>query len=134
MNGTTKLMIQLYKLDTLGYDFMGYEMSGNGMYTYHHFIIPKRNGGSYSVKNGAIIRGSPHDYLHIIEKYDLEIFNLITSEMIDMNLKGYLDYNNIVHIDELLSIFERDYASVHNKKGSGIVKEEYTRRLVRRKY
>lgn len=133
MNDIVKLMIKLYKLDSLGYDFMGYDMDGNGMYTYHHLIIPKRQGGSYSVKNGAIIRRIPHDYLHIIEKYDLELFNLITSEMIDMNLKGYLDIINIIHIDELLSIFERDYSNKHSKKGTSIIKEEYTRRLIRKK-
>ncbi len=132
MNDTVKLMIKLYALDTLGYDFMGYEMKDNGMYTFHHLIVPKKCGGSYSVKNGAIIRRIPHDYLHIIEKYDLEIFNLITSEMIDMNIKGYLDIENIYNINELLCIFERDYSNIKTKKGNSIIKEEYVRRRVRK--
>lgn len=133
MNDITKLMILIYKLEKLGYDFMGYEKAGNGDYSYHHLIIPKRHNGPATVQNGAIIRRVPHDYLHIIERYDLELFNAITSEMVDMNVKGYLDMINIQNINALLCYFEREYSGEYTKKGHPIVKEEYTRRLVRKR-
>ena len=75
MNDITKLMIEMYKLEQLGYDFLGYEKEGNGEYSFHHLLIPRRHNGPVSIENGAIIRRVPHDYLHQVEFYDLELFN-----------------------------------------------------------
>lgn len=132
MNDITKLMIEMYKLEQLGYDFLGYEKEGNGEYSFHHLLIPRRHNGPVSIENGAIIRRVPHDYLHQVEFYDLELFNAITSEMVDMNLKGHLDMINIANIDTLLCYFEREYSGKTTKKGHPIVKEQYTRRLIRK--
>ena len=53
--------------------------------------------------------------------------------MIDENIKGYLDMENIRYIDDVLNEFEREYSGKYTKKGYPIVKEEYTRRLVRKR-
>ena len=140
MKEITKLMIKKYALMKLKYDFMGYEFQRSNQLSFHHLIVPKRYckqeglGEGYLNWNGAILRQSTsHDYLHIIERYDPEIFELITSEMIDENLKGRLDMENIKAIDDLLSYFEREHCSDRTKKGNLIIKPEYTRRLVRKK-
>ena len=109
MNDITKLMIEMYKLEQLGYDFLGYEKEDNGEYSFHHLLIPRRHNGPVSIENGAIIRRVPHDYLHQVEFYDLELFNAITSEMVDMNLKGHC-------------YFEREYSG---KTTKGEVKDEF---------
>lgn len=131
MKDITRLMVLMYKLDLLGIDFMGYEKEGNGELSYHHLIIPKRKGGIETIQNGAIIRRIPHDYLHIIERYDPEIFRYLTSEMIDMNVKGYIDMENIENIDDLLYNFENDHARTRTKKGKPIIKDKYLRRKLR---
>jgi hypothetical protein len=129
----TRLMINEYKLKQLGFDFMGYTLQKNDIYTYHHLIIPKRHNGPMTKENGAILCGSTsHPYLHLIENYDYERFLAITSEMIDQNTKGKLDPENILYIYDILESFEREYSGKRNKKGKEIIKPEYTKRLIKK--
>ena len=138
MRDITKIMIKKYALMKLKYDFMGYEFNNPNQLSFHHLIVPHRLckskglGEGYIEWNGAILRqNTSHDYLHIVERYDLDMFNAITSEMIDENVKGYLDIENIKAIDDILNNFEREYCSARTKKGYPLIKEEYTRRLIR---
>lgn len=138
MREITKIMIKKYALLKLKYDFMGYEFNNPNQLSFHHLIVPHRLckskglGEGYIEWNGAILRqNTSHDYLHIVERYDLDMFNAITSEMIDVNVKGYLDIENIKAIDDILNNFEREYCSARTKKGYPLIKEEYTRRLIR---
>lgn len=61
------------------------------------------------------------------------MFNALTNEMIDENIKGYLDMENLKYIDDILRCFEREYCGQRTKKGKPIIKEEYTRRLLTKK-
>lgn len=142
MRELTKIMIKKYALNKLKYDFMGYEFQQTNQLSFHHLIVPHRLckqqglGEGYLEWNGAILTQSKfsnaHDYLHIIERYDLDMFNAITSEMIDENIKGYLDMENLRYIDDILRSFEREYCGQRTKKGYPLIKEEYTRRLIKR--
>ena len=135
MRQVTKLMIKEYKIEKLGFDFMGYELNRNDILTFHHLIVPRRNckkeglGEGYLKWNGAIIQSIPHAYLHVIESRDLDMFNYITSEMIDENIKGRLDIENIKNIYDVLEQFEREHSGDRTKKGKVLIKEEYTRRM-----
>lgn len=130
MKEVTKLMINEFKIKELGYDFMSYSLPKGDIYTFHHLIIPNRKNGPYERWNGAILCGkSSHPYLHTIEAYDYDRFTDITSEMIDMNIKGYLDINNLRCIDDILCSFEREYANKRTKKGKILIREEYTKRV-----
>ena len=129
MKEITKLMINEFKIKQLGYDFMGYSLNKNDIYTAHHLIVPARHGGKLTRQNTAVLCGqSSHPYLHVIENKDEEIFYHITSEMIDMNIKGCLDVENLREIDDLLTYFEREHCSDRGKKGKMLIKEEYLRR------
>lgn len=137
----TNLMINEFKLRELGMDFMGYSLQEhNNTYTFHHLIVPRRNcasqglGDGYYRWNGAIIFRSPHDYLHTIERYDYDRFSALTSEMVDENIKGRIDPVNLENIDDILQGFEREYCGHRTKKGRPLIKEEYTRRLVLKKF
>lgn len=140
MRDITKLMILKYKLLDLKYDFMGYEFNKEKELSFHHLIVPKRickvqriTEDGYLEWNGAILKmKTSHQYLHVIERYDRDMFNAITLQMIDENLKGYLDTNNIKYIDDVLKCFEREYSGARTKHGDPLIKEEYTRRLIRR--
>lgn len=125
-------MIREFKIKELGYDFMGYHLNKNDTLTYHHLIIPKKEHGKITRANGAIIQRIPHDYLHLIQNKDEDIFYYLSSEMIDMNIKGYLDIKNIRNINDVLCLFEREHCSDRNKKGKLLIKEEYTHRLLKR--
>lgn len=125
-------MCNYWKILELGYDFAGFEIAKKDV-SYHHLIIPNRLGGPATVQNGAILNGSTsHPYIHVIENYDPDMFCAISSEMIDENIKGYLDMENILRIYDIMDCFEREYSGKRTKKGKEIIKEEYTRRLLKR--
>lgn len=127
MKSITRLMIDVYNLKKI--DFMGYQFTKNNA-SYHHLVVPRRLGGPETIDNGAVLNGkTSHPYLHRIESVDLDMFNHITSEMIDINIKGYLDIYNLRKIDDILTQFEREHSSDTTKKGKLLIKEEYTRRV-----
>ena len=131
MKTVTRLMFNMYKIKDLGYDFMGYAVNKNNA-SYHHLIIPRRLKGSMTIENGAVLNGfTSHPYLHAIEKVDLDIFDSITSEMIDENIKGRVDIYNIKKIDDLLLFFEREHSGDYTKSVHLLIKEEYTKRMTR---
>lgn len=131
MKTITRLMIREFKIDDLGFDFMGYSINKKNA-SYHHLIVPRRLKGPMTRENGAILNGfTSHPYLHTIERIDIEIFNLITSEMIDENIKGKLDIENLKRIHDLLLFFEREHCSDYTKNNKPLIKEEYTRRLIK---
>lgn len=130
MREITKLMIREFNIKQLGYDFMGYSLQKDDKYNFHHLIIPRRYGGQYERWNGAILCSkTSHPYIHIIENKDCEMYCYLTAQLIDMNIKGHLDINNLRKIHELLETFERHYSGCRTSKGKVLIKEEYTKRV-----
>ena len=132
MREVTKLMVNDFKIMKLGYDFLGYKVNRKQDLSFHHLIIPRRHckeaglGEGYLYWNGAILRqNTSHDYLHLIENIDPEIFYELTSEMIDENIKGRLDIDNLKRIHDLLLYFEREHDHDTSKKGKLLIKREF---------
>lgn len=132
MREVTKIMIRDFKIMKLGIDFMGYKVDRKESLSFHHLIVPHRSckeyglGEGYLYWNGAILmQKTSHEYLHLIEQKDLDVFNYITSEMLDMNMLGRLDEKNLKNIDEVLKSFEREYSYVKGSKGKYLIKEDY---------
>lgn len=137
MREITKLMINQFRIMKLGYVFMGFTVDKKSSLSYHHLIMPRRLcsqnglGEGYLWWNGAILRqDTSHNYLHLIEAKDYEIFLAITSEMIDQNIKGYLDIDNLRRINDLLKIFEKEHCYDRGKKGKLLIKDSYYRRMI----
>lgn len=135
MKEIAERMIKDFKIMKLGFDFMGYNVDKKSSLSFHHLIIPRRESRKYKIGdgylywNGAILKqNTSHDYLHLIESKDHDMFLAITSEMIDENIKGYLDISNLRYINDVLCQFEREYCSDLSKKGKLLIKEEYLRR------
>lgn len=119
-------MIKIYKINKLGFDFAGYTFNNKNELSYHHTIIPKRDGGLSTFENGSILnQQTSHDYLHYIELYDEEIFNLITKQLIEENLNQKIDIQNLRRIRDLLIYFEKEHCSTRTKKGKLLIKEDY---------
>lgn len=132
MKEITKIMINDFKIMKLGMDFMGYHVNRKQDLSFHHLIIPRRHckeaglGEGYLYWNGAILRqDTSHEYAHVIEKIDPEIFYELTSEMIDENIKGRLDIDNLNRIHDLLLYFEREHDHDTSKKGKLLIKREF---------
>ena len=136
MREITEKMNNDFKIMKIGIDFMGYKVDRKESLSFHHLIIPHRDcklfglGEGYLYWNGAIlVQKTSHDYLHLIESKDYDIFLAITNEMIEENTKGYLDITNLRYINDCLSLFEREHCTDRNKKGKLLIKEDYTRRI-----
>ena len=136
MKEITKIMINDFKIMKLGYDFMGYQVKRKESLSFHHLVVPKRLckerglGDGYLYWNGAIlVQNTSHDYLHIIEKTDRDVFKYITNQMIQMNVARNLEPVNLKKIDDALTIFEREHCSDRTNKGKILIKKEYTRRF-----
>lgn len=136
MREITKQMIEYYKIMKFQIDFMGYEVNKKNILSFHHLIVPRCNcktmnlGEGYLWWNGAILNQSTsHNYLHLIEAKNYDMFLAITSEMIDQNVKGYLDRENLLRIRDILEQFEREHCSDRGKKGNLLIKDGYLRRV-----
>ena len=133
MKAVTREMVRLYNLRKLGYDFMGYNIHNVEKLRFHHLIIPKRDckkeglGDGYYMWNGAIlVQETSHDYLHIIERLDRDMFLEITKLMIEQNKNEKLDLESLRRIREILLAFEREHASDTTNKGKKLIKRQYT--------
>lgn len=127
-----------FEISSVGYDFMGYPpqkpsldntLTHPDIPTFHHLLVPARNGGPYSYWNGVILYTTPHEYLHLIEALDPSTFSYLTSEMQDMKVKRTLDPRNLALIDEILQEFEythADYRSAKTRKR--VLKPQYFNR------
>lgn len=136
MREITMQMIEYYKIIKLGYDFMGYPALKRNALSFHHLIVPKREcktkglGEGYLWWNGAILNQSTsHEYLHLIEAKNYDMFLAITSEMINENVKGYLDRENLLKIRDILERFEKEHCSDRGKKGDLLIKDSYLKRM-----
>ena len=136
MREITRKMIEYYKIMKLGYDFMGYPALKKNTLSFHHLIVPKCQcqqnglGEGYLWWNGAILnQPTSHEYLHLIEAKDYDMFLAITSEMIDENIKGYIDRENLLRIRDVLEQFEREHCSDRGKKGNLLIKDTYLKRV-----
>ena len=132
MREVTKIMVNDFKIMKLGMDFMGYKVNRTKDLSFHHLIIPHRESKTYGIGegylywNGAILRqDTSHEYAHVIEKIDPDIFYELTSEMIDENIKGRLDTDNLKRIHDLLLYFEREHDHDTTKKGKLLIKREF---------
>lgn len=132
MKPITKEMIKIYNIKKLKYDFMGYKIDRIQSLSFHHLIIPHKDsrakgiGDGYLLWNGALlVQDTSHDYLHIIEAIDREIFLAITQQMIEENQLGKLDIKNLKKIRDLLLYFEKEHSTIKNKKGKLLIKQKY---------
>lgn len=132
VNGVTKLMIDEFNMKKLGYDFMGYTFNRTKDLSFHHLIVPRKDSkrilgnDGYIRENGAIlVQDSSHDYLHLIEHINREMFEIITEELIKENKQGYLSSDNIKKIHKILEQFEKEHLHDKSKKGKVLIKYKY---------
>lgn len=104
---------------------MGYKLNRENPYTYHH--IKKRcHGGEETQKNGAILTKYAHEYLHIIESRDIELYNYINNVLMQINEQMHEPLERqIKAIWYMLDIFEEKYKEEKTSKGKLLIKNEY---------
>lgn len=124
MKELTRAMAKEYR--TRGNDWMGYTIQSINQLSYHH-IQKKEDGGPFTWDNGALLRrDTAHEYLHIIEYKDLEIYDYINGILKQINTQGYKPTKEeLIAIRDVLLSFEREHCSDRNSKGKILIKSKY---------
>lgn len=126
MKNVTKLIIGIYNVKKI--DWMGYKVSKDNPYTYHH-LKKKEYGGKEDLKNGAILTDIAHKYLHIIESRDKELYDLLNNVLWQINEQGFAPLKRqLLAIDFILRQFEEKYKNQTNSKGKQLIKNKYFKR------
>ena len=113
MNDVTVEMIKIY--GTYKFDWMNYKICKDDL-TYHH-IIKKENGGKLTIENGALLTKRAHEYLHSIERLDVDLYERINNVLKEINdQKKSPSTNQREKINLLLLEFEIKYADKIIKK------------------
>lgn len=127
MKEITKLMVREWNMKDR--DWLGYKLQRGDMFTYHHNLIARRHKGTETIKNGAILCGkTSHPYLHIIESRDYDMFIYLTIILAKINEQGCMpNKQQLLAIDSVLRMFEREHDRDRTSKGKILIKEEYIR-------
>ena len=120
-----------YKLQDLGYDFMGYEFEKKTDLSTHH-ILPRHAGGKTKKDNLCVLnRYTSHNYIHLIEDTDYKIFLQVSKFLLEQVKKGEINIEQISRIIEVLEVFEHKYKDAESRNGDLLIKPEYkTSRIV----
>lgn len=129
MKPIVKFMIHQWNMKDM--DWLGYKLQKGNIYTYHH-IIKEEHGGKQTINNGAILTEVSHPYLHIIEYKDYELYTYLTNLLICINNQRYMPTKQqLLAINSILESFEREHCSDRTQKGKLLIKEEYTKRIIK---
>lgn len=131
MKRKLRRMMLVYKIHILRYDMMGYTIDSIEDLSYHHLLVPKRFGGPESFWNGAILnRTTAHDYLHMIEKIEPDMFYAITKELNEEKKAKAIRLENLKRIREVLLEFESVYRYRHTEHGKIIIRDEFIEKRI----
>lgn len=124
MKTITRELIYLYRPRHI--DWMGYELRSINDLTYHH-IQKRADGGNLTLDNGALLRGdTAHEYLHIIENKDLDMYVYINNLLKNVNTQGYAPTKRqLLAVRAILEQFEREHCSDKTSKGKPLIRTKY---------
>ncbi len=119
-----------FELDKNGYDFMGYFFDDKKQLSYHH-IIPRHYGGKTTYENGSLlVRSTAHNYIHVIEALDYNLFIELSHELKQEHLDG-ITKEHLIAIRQMLELFESRHQGEYSKNGLLIIKEDFVRRRIK---
>lgn len=132
MSRLRERIFKTYHLDSLNYDFMGYEFESKKELSTHH-IIPKHSGGKTKTDNLCILnRFTSHNYIHLIEDTDYKVFLEISKYLMEQVKKGEISREEILRINDALEFFEFKFRDEEDRHGERLIKPEYkTKRIIR---
>lgn len=123
MKGIKKEMLKIYvpysNLDWLNYKLVEKEI------TFHH-LKKKEDGGKAEIRNGALLMPIAHQYLHLIEYWDIETYITINNILKYVNFQRYEPTTEQrCMLEYLLCEFERKHKNDKTKKGKDLILFKY---------
>lgn len=114
-----------FKLEKLGYDFLGYTFNDKKELSTHH-ILPRHSGGNNKKSNLCILnRYTSHNYIHLIEDTDYKVFLEISKYLLEQVKKGEISKEQLLRIEDTLEFFEYKYRNEEDRHGNKIIRPEY---------
>lgn len=128
MRDIVKEMVDIWQM--VDVDWLGYKLEPYDKFSYHH-IIKREHGGLETISNGAILcYNTSHQYLHIIEYKDFDMYMYLTSILLTINNQRTMpSREQLITISNLLKQFENDHIDDVNAKGKPIIRERYLKRV-----
>ena len=130
MKQVTKEMLKIYE-PVSNLDWLNYRIVRKSDLTFHH--IQKRcDGGKEVIENGALLLPVPHQYLHLIEYRDKDIYIAINKifEYINRQKHEPTEEQRLM-IEYLLRSFEDNHRWDKGSKGKLLIKHKYLDRDTR---
>lgn len=126
MDKVTFQMLKIYKPFS-GLDWMNYVLVKKDV-TFHH--CKKRcDGGERTIENGALLMPHAHQYLHLIEFKDIEIYNAINKIFKLVNQQWCEPTTEQRQIIEYFLLeFEKEHRNDKGSKGKSLIKYKYLQR------
>lgn len=126
MDKTRIEMLRIYKpiseLDWLNYKLVKEKV------TFHH-IIKRDSGGKRTIENGALLMPVAHQYLHLIERKDIDTYIGINKIFEYINQQKYEPTQEQREILEyMLQQFEYQHRFDKGSKGKILIKHKYLER------
>lgn len=114
-------------------DFFGFRVEKGDIFSYHHTRVAACKEGPITIYNGSILSGYiSHPFLHTIGDHDKDMFKDLTKILIEINEQRHFPTPTQTNrADEIFSTFEREHSGDTNNKGNPLIRECYTRRLIR---
>lgn len=119
-----------YKIEELGYDFLGYKFDSKRELSTHH-ILPKHSGGETKKNNLCILnRFTSHNYIHLIEEYDYKVFLELSKYLLEEVKNGKIAKEQLLRIEDALQFFEYKFRDEEDRYGEKLIKPEYKEKRI----
>lgn len=114
-----------FKMEQLGYDFLGYTFDSKRELSTHH-ILPRHSGGQTKKNNlCALNRFTSHNYIHLIEDTDYKVFLELSKYLLEEVKKGEIGREQLLRIADVLQFFEYKYRDEEDRHGELLIRPEY---------
>ena len=114
-----------FKMEQLGYDFLGYTFDSKKELSTHH-ILPRHSGGQTKKNNlCALNRFTSHNYIHLIEDTDYKVFLELSKYLLEEVKKGEIGREQLLRIADVLQFFEYKYRDEEDRHGELLIRPEY---------
>ena len=123
------LVVTQLGINILGYDMMGYVIVEGDQLSFHHIVTISSGGEDTPANCAPLSMNVSHPYIHVVERYDSQLFDDLSYELMRMKERGYIDTEGLLAIDQMLTYFESRFDGEYNQKNHLIIRPEFKVRI-----